>query len=595
MDHLRSSQPHRPLPRCRLRYRLGQSHPPPSPPGEAPRKTTSTPCDQGHIAYHAIGRIPIRGRPLAPAQPSPVPVGALAPGSQWSGYIPFDQLPQVLDPPSGVLATANARITPDNYAFPITTDWSDPYRNERIWKVLIPSQHLTPANMLHLQTDVYSDVDHVIAQRLAYAIDHSDIANAGSSKLPNTHPTSDERRLRAAADILRNWNGNVESNAVAPAIVDAARDALWPMLLAPRLGTAWRLYTWGEKNYAEEQIIMHAPARWLPKPYTSWDNLLAAAVKNALIEARAPSNLAKWTYGPLHPVDIENPLFAISPIIPAVIGIPTGTGAQPQSGDTTTVKQVRRDFGPSERFTADLSDLDHSTLNLVLGQAGDPASPWFMDQWPAWYHGTTFALPYSTAAVQQATAHTLTLTASITMNPIVTSVSRSATYTFSKPTQPNIRLLTALGVEGDAHLGVTVKHRSRMRKDPTRPNLRQVHLIHSELIEELNAIGFTIQPGLLGENITTANIDLLNLPTGTRLAIGPQAIVEVTGLRNPCQQLNDLQPGLMDACMIDAAENKKIARAGIMAVVLQGGLITPPGDSIQITLPPEPHTPLTYV
>jgi MOSC domain-containing protein YiiM len=180
------------------------------------------------------------------------------------------------------------------------------------------------------------------------------------------------------------------------------------------------------------------------------------------------------------------------------------------------------------------------------------------------------------------------------MNPIVTSVSRSATYTFSKPLQPNIRLITALGVEGDAHLGVTVKHRSRMRKDPTRPNLRQVHLIHSELIEELNATGFTIQPGLLGENITTANIDLLNLPTGTRLAIGPEAIIEVTGLRNPCQQLNDLQPGLMDACMISTPEGKSIARAGIMAIVLQGGPITP-GDSIQITLPPEPHTPLTYV
>ena len=361
--------------------------------------------DQGHIAYHAIGRIPIRGSLLAPSQPSPVPIGALAPGSQWSGYIPFDQLPQVLDPPNGVLATANARITPDNYPFTITNDWSDPYRNERIWKVLIPSQHLTPADMLHLQTDVYSDVDHVIAQRLAYAIDHAD-----SSKASNTHPTSDERRLRAAADILRNWNGNVESNAVAPAIVDAARAALWPMLLAPRLGNAWRLYTWGEKSYAEEQIIVHAPARWLPKPYTSWDNFLAAAVENGLIEAHAPSNLAKWTYGPLHPVDIENPLFSLSPIIPAIIGIPTGTGPQPQSGDTTTVKQVRRDFGPSERFTADLSNLDHSTLNVVLGQSGDPVSHWFMDQWPAWYHGTTFPLPYSSTAVQQVTTHTLTLT-----------------------------------------------------------------------------------------------------------------------------------------------------------------------------------------
>jgi MOSC domain-containing protein YiiM len=179
------------------------------------------------------------------------------------------------------------------------------------------------------------------------------------------------------------------------------------------------------------------------------------------------------------------------------------------------------------------------------------------------------------------------------MSPTVTSVSRSETYTFSKPTQLSIRLITALGVEGDAHLGVTVKHRHRVRKDPTQPNLRQVHLIHSELIAELNATGFTIHPGQLGENITTTGIDLLNLPTGTHLNIGPEAIIEVTGLRNPCQQLNDLQPGLMSACMSTTAD-KSIARAGIMAIVLQGGLITP-GDPIQITLPPEPRIPLTYV
>ena len=360
--------------------------------------------DQGHIAYHAIGRIPIRGSLLAPAQPSQIPIGALAPGSQWSGYIPFDQLPNVLDPPGGVLATANNRITPDNYPFPITSDWSDPYRNERIWKILTPSQHLTPADMLHLQTDVYSDVDHVIAQRLAYAIDHADI-----SKNPSPHPSSDERRLHTAADILRNWNGSVDSNAVAPSIVAATRTVFWPMILAPKIGANWQLYTWGEKNYAAEQIIVHAPARWLPKPYTSWDNFLAAAVENGLIEAHAPANLAKWQYGPLHPVDIENPLYTISPLIPAIIGIPTGTAPQPQSGDTTTIKQVRRDFGPSERFTADLSDLDHSTLNIVLGESGNPASSWFMDQWSAWYHGTTFPLPYSAAAVQQSTTHTLTL------------------------------------------------------------------------------------------------------------------------------------------------------------------------------------------
>ncbi len=155
---------------------------------------------------------------------------------------------------------------------------------------------------------------------------------------------------------------------------------------------------------------MHTPARWLPSNYANWDELLTAAVAQGLFEAHAPFNLTKWQYGQSHPVDIEHPLFSQSPLLQRLIGLPTGTGPQLQSGDTTTVKQVGRSFGPSERFTADLSDLDHSTLNIVLGQSGNPASPWFMDQWPAWYKGTTFALPFTKTATDAATTHTLTLT-----------------------------------------------------------------------------------------------------------------------------------------------------------------------------------------
>ncbi len=355
--------------------------------------------DQGHIGYHAVGKIPLRGGVIVPSLLSPIPTDALDPTRDWSGYIPFDQLPQVLDPVGGVLATANARVTTDGYPFPITLDWAAPYRNERIWKVLTPGQRLTPADMLKLQTDVYSDVDHVIAQRLAYAIDHA-----------GPHTTSNPNRLRQAADILRNWNGNVDANSPAPAIVDAARAALWPMILIPKLGPAWQLYNWGEKTYAEEQIIIHTPARWLPNRNSNWNDLLAAAVDKALLEERAPTDLTKWAYGNTNRIDIEHPIVAISPLIGSVIGIPTGTGSHPISGDTTTVKQISRTLGPSERFTADLSDLDHSTLNLVLGQSGNPISPSFLDHWSAWYNNTTFTLPYTPTAVQSATTHTLTLT-----------------------------------------------------------------------------------------------------------------------------------------------------------------------------------------
>jgi penicillin G amidase len=364
--------------------------------------------DQGNIGYHAVGYIPIRGNPAQPSPLAPVPVAGGDNSHEWAGNIPFDQLPQAFNPPSGVLATANARVTPDNYPFPITLDWAAPYRNERIWKVLLSRDHLAPADMLKLETDIYSDLDHDIAQRLAYAIDRSG---------------TKDRRLRQAADLLRKFEGNVTAGTPAAPIVIAARNALWSLILAPKLGSAtasspmrggaeplWQLYSWGEKGYAGEQIIMHSPSRWLPPNYTNWDQLLTAAVELGLTAANAPADLSQWSQGKAHPVDIEHPIFSRSPLLSLVIGMHTGTGLQPQSGDTSTVKQVDRTFGPSERFTADFADWDNSTLNLVLGESGDPASPWFMDQWSAWYNGTTFPMPFSPEAVHLATTHTLTLT-----------------------------------------------------------------------------------------------------------------------------------------------------------------------------------------
>src|SRR6185437_5733008 len=153
---------------------------------------------------------------------------------------------------------------------------------------------------------------------------------------------------------------------------------------------------------------------------------------------------------------------------------------------------------------------------------------------------------------------------------IVTAVSRNPRHGFSKPTQDSIRLLAGLGVEGDAHMGETVKHRSRVRRDPTQPNLRQVHLIHAELLDELREAGFVVAPGEMGENVTTRGVDLLGLPTGTRLHLGETAVVEVTGLRNPCAQLDRFQPGLMQAVLGRDAQGDLVLKAGIMAIVLAG-------------------------
>jgi MOSC domain-containing protein YiiM len=176
----------------------------------------------------------------------------------------------------------------------------------------------------------------------------------------------------------------------------------------------------------------------------------------------------------------------------------------------------------------------------------------------------------------------------------IVAVSLGHGHHFSKTPRLGIRLLTGLGVAGDAHIGETVKHRSRVRKDPARPNLRQVHLMHAELFDELRAKGFSVKPGDLGENVTTSGIDLLALPTGTRLHLGATAVVEVTGLRNPCVQIDGFQKGLMAATLDKDGDGNLIRKAGIMSVVLAGGDIRP-GDLVRVELPNAPHRPLQPV
>lgn len=180
------------------------------------------------------------------------------------------------------------------------------------------------------------------------------------------------------------------------------------------------------------------------------------------------------------------------------------------------------------------------------------------------------------------------------MSGTVTAVSASATHTLIKPKQDSIRLLAGLGVAGDAHLGETVKHRSRVARDPSQPNLRQVHLIHAELHDELRQAGFALFAGQMGENVTTRGVDLLGLPTGARLRLGDETVVLVTGLRNPCAQLERLQPGLMAATLGRDPHGNLIRKAGIMAVVLAGGEVRA-GDPIGVELPPAPHRSLMPV
>ncbi|WP_420236729.1 penicillin acylase family protein [Telmatobacter bradus] len=352
--------------------------------------------DAGHIGYHAVGRIPIHSA----ANDLPLPLAAKNRREEWGGfdagsrqallYVPFDSMPSSFDPPSGFLATANARVTTDSSKYPIAREWVEPYRVERIYKSLEGRDGLTPADMLAVQTDVYSEFDQEMGQRIAYAIDHS---------------TNDDPRLHQAAKLLRAWDGRLSTDSAAASIITQTRMALWPMLLEPKLGKDWSSYEWGESNFAMEEIVMHAKAAWLPKKYKNWDELLTAAVRLGLQDGHAPSDLRRWRYGNWHVVDLEHPLAKMLPLI----GPTAGTGALPLSGDTTTVKQVGRAFGPSQRFTMDWSNVDGSTENIVLGQSGNPLSPHFRDQWNTYYSGTTFALPFTDAAVARQTRHTLVL------------------------------------------------------------------------------------------------------------------------------------------------------------------------------------------
>ncbi|MFF9473760.1 MOSC domain-containing protein [Streptomyces roseolus] len=176
----------------------------------------------------------------------------------------------------------------------------------------------------------------------------------------------------------------------------------------------------------------------------------------------------------------------------------------------------------------------------------------------------------------------------------VTAVSSNGTYSFTKPNRESITLLAGLGVDGDVHAGVTVRHRSRVAQDPTRPNLRQVHLIQAELFDEVAEAGFAVTPGDLGENVTTRGVDLLALPTGTRLHLGAEAVVEVTGLRNPCAQIDGFRHGLLKQVVGRDADGALVRKAGIMGIVLTGGEVRP-GDPVRVELPAEPHRPLERV
>jgi penicillin amidase len=366
----------------------------------------------GNIGYQTTGKVPIRA-----AGDGSLPVSGADNAHEWTGFIPFEKLPNIYNPASGIIATANGRITPDDYPHSISMEWEAPWRQARIYHVLESGRQFSAADMLALQTDVHSEADLFAAERFVYAVDHA---------------AKPSVRAKQAADLMRNWDGRMLASSAAPTVTELSIRELRRLLLEPKLGTApedsttpnsttpdpkrpdakktegslnWQTYSWEQRSIWLENILIHHPKRWLPENYPNYEELSTAAVEAAVSDANAPKDLASWHWGSFNAVEIQHPVLGKIPIIQRW----AGPGVQVQSGSGYTVKAVTRHHGPSERFTANLADLDRSTLNIVTGQAGNFLSPYYMDQWNAWYDGTTFTLAFSPGAVNAARVHQLVL------------------------------------------------------------------------------------------------------------------------------------------------------------------------------------------
>ncbi len=351
----------------------------------------------GNIGYQATGKIPIRA-----SGDGSLPENGSDDQHEWTGYIPFEKLPSVLNPASGILATANSRITPDDYPQSISVEWEAPCRTERIYRVLESGRKFSPADMLALEMDVNSAFDHFVAERFAAAVGHAGKAST---------------RAKQAAELMRQWDGRMTADSAAATIETKARGELVRLLLEPKLGAApespgeddgtlnWKSYRWAMQSVWLENVLLNKPKRWLPATYSSYDELLAAGVEAAITGQEAPKDLDSWSWGEVNPLEIQHPILGRIPFLQRW----TGPGVQPQAGSGFTVKAVTRNHGPSERMTVDLSNLDGSTLNLVTGESGNFLSPYYMDQWKAWYDGSTFGLPFSKDAVEKQRAHVLVL------------------------------------------------------------------------------------------------------------------------------------------------------------------------------------------
>jgi len=341
----------------------------------------------GNIGFLAAGWVPIRhkGDGSVPRPGSTDEYG-------WTGYIPFGQLPQSFNPPEGILATANGRIVPDDYPYFLTHQWDAPYRTARIYELLQAGANFSPNDMLRIQTDIRSLEDLWLKEQLLAAAVHS--------------PPSGDAQY--ALNLLRQWDGEARADSGATLVCEVTRRALLERIVKPRLGDDLSGYHWPMSPTFLENVLRERPGRWLPPGDADFEATLMASLEEGI--RRIPglvgsSRRNAWKWGDAIPLIFHHPLGGGLPLADRLFNV----GPFPQAGTPTTVKQTTRSVGPSMRMVVDFSNFDNSMQNITLGQSGQVFSPYYRDQFEAWYGGRSFPMLFSDAAVDAGTVHRLIL------------------------------------------------------------------------------------------------------------------------------------------------------------------------------------------
>jgi penicillin amidase len=343
---------------------------------------------EGNIGYYAAGLVPIRKHGNGA-----VPVPGDTDDYDWTGFIPFDDLPHSFNPPSGIIATANGRIVPDDYPYFITAKWEAPFRTARIFQLLREKGALTSSDMLRIQADVLSTEDEWLAQQLLTA--------AGNQ--PPSNPDA-----QFALSLLKDWDGEACADSAATLILEVTRRDLLTRILKPKLGNDLSGYRWPMSTIFLQNVLSQNLTRWLPPGDANFQATLMKSLDDGvrhiplLVHSR---NHAAWRWGDTIELTFNHPLSGGLPFLGRWLDV----GPFPQAGTGTTVKQTTPRLGPSMRMVVDFSDLDQSMQNITLGESGQVFSPYYRDQFSAWYEGKSFPMPFSDSAVEKAAVHKLVL------------------------------------------------------------------------------------------------------------------------------------------------------------------------------------------